>query len=444
MITRLSKIARLPATIRDQLNRRLHDGQLSNTILPWVNSLPETQEILAELFNNKPITHQNLSEWRRAGYQDWLFHQQRLDWFAHLTEQSSDIEKHDGSPDTFETMANIFLFEIAQAIHVMKATQDPNQRCDRLQNLIREFARLQNAYNFSRRIELDYVKHNGTRADSGTGVSPVSPNLGPPPPASKSDESDTPGSPPIQSHRTRKMPALPTAGGASVLTSRTPHETAACETREEYPTAGGASVLASRAPHETTVPEVIDVAESNPTPERQSPAALPAAPRNPDAPTERASVPDCGSPLPLSEDREPNSSTPKLLNSQTPPAAPRLSDAPAERASVPDCGSPLPLSEDREPNSSTPKLLNSQTPPAAPRDPAAPTERASVLDCGSPLPLSARIPHPTPKLVNSNSGPGASPFHPLAPTPATPPVPPRPYKPHANPIRGRRFTCIEG
>jgi hypothetical protein len=256
MITRLSKIARLPAHIREQLNRRLHDGKLSNNILPWVNSLPETKEVLAELFNGKPITHQNLSEWRRAGYQDWLFHQQRLEWFTHFAEQSKDIQKHDACPDTFESMANVFLFEIFQGINVMKATKDPNQRCDRLQNLIREFSRLQNSYNFSRRIELDYVKHN-----SATGVSPVSPTLGAPAhvaPEHREGGSRRPGTvEPQPSEVFENRIALPIAGGASPSAS---------------------TVLASRTPLETHAPETIEVAAES----------------------------------------EPNSSTPKLLNSSTP------------------------------------------------------------------------------------------------------------------------------
>ena len=41
------KISRLPQIIRDELNQRLRDGELGNTLLLWLNSLPETQALLA-------------------------------------------------------------------------------------------------------------------------------------------------------------------------------------------------------------------------------------------------------------------------------------------------------------------------------------------------------------------------------------------------------------
>lgn len=43
----VGKTARLPALIREQLNRRLHDGQPASLILPWLNSLAPVPEILA-------------------------------------------------------------------------------------------------------------------------------------------------------------------------------------------------------------------------------------------------------------------------------------------------------------------------------------------------------------------------------------------------------------
>src|SRR5438094_278684 len=44
-MTRTGKIARLPHTIREQLNRRLQDGELGKPILQWLNSLPEVKAL---------------------------------------------------------------------------------------------------------------------------------------------------------------------------------------------------------------------------------------------------------------------------------------------------------------------------------------------------------------------------------------------------------------
>jgi len=159
--TRISKIARLPHSVREELNQRLHNGEIGRTLLPWVNNLPETKKILAELFNSKPITHQNLSEWRRAGYEDWLMHQQRIAWFENLGDEESDLLKHDHSTDTFEAMSNYYIFELGRAITSLRTIKNPSERLDRLETLTREFARLQNSFNWSRRVQLEFAKFNG-------------------------------------------------------------------------------------------------------------------------------------------------------------------------------------------------------------------------------------------------------------------------------------------
>jgi hypothetical protein len=66
------KIARLPHTIREALNRRLMDGHPAAGILTWLNGFKPVQEILAAQFNGQPINKQNLSNWRHSGYQQWL------------------------------------------------------------------------------------------------------------------------------------------------------------------------------------------------------------------------------------------------------------------------------------------------------------------------------------------------------------------------------------
>ena len=47
------KIGRLPLALREQVNRRLHDGQTAKSIADWLNGLPEVQTILAEQFHRK-------------------------------------------------------------------------------------------------------------------------------------------------------------------------------------------------------------------------------------------------------------------------------------------------------------------------------------------------------------------------------------------------------
>ena len=76
---RTGKIARLPRTLRDQLNQRLYNGEPGVELIKWLNALPEVQALLAEHFNGVPISPQNLSEWNNGGFLDWLAIQDLLE-----------------------------------------------------------------------------------------------------------------------------------------------------------------------------------------------------------------------------------------------------------------------------------------------------------------------------------------------------------------------------
>jgi hypothetical protein len=72
MATGNGKIAHLPAGIRNELNYRINDGVPGNELAEWLNSKPEVIEVLNERFAGRAISEQNLSEWRKHGYQQWL------------------------------------------------------------------------------------------------------------------------------------------------------------------------------------------------------------------------------------------------------------------------------------------------------------------------------------------------------------------------------------
>ena len=74
MSKRYGKIARLPRALQTEVNRRLAAGDPSRILLAWLNAQPEVQTVLAAEFAGKPIREQNLSAWRKNGYQKWLLH----------------------------------------------------------------------------------------------------------------------------------------------------------------------------------------------------------------------------------------------------------------------------------------------------------------------------------------------------------------------------------
>jgi hypothetical protein len=90
-ITRNGKIARLPKAIRDELNRRLSDGEPGNQLVSWLNSLPEVQKVAAAEFGGRAVREQNLSEWKQGGYADWLRQQETLELVRSLSADGEEL-----------------------------------------------------------------------------------------------------------------------------------------------------------------------------------------------------------------------------------------------------------------------------------------------------------------------------------------------------------------
>lgn len=97
-MTRTGKIARLPREIREQLNRRLADGEPGHRLVEWLNALPETQKTLTTNFGGRAISEQNLSEWKQGGHQDWLARQETLACARELAADAGELaEAAEGS-----------------------------------------------------------------------------------------------------------------------------------------------------------------------------------------------------------------------------------------------------------------------------------------------------------------------------------------------------------
>jgi hypothetical protein len=84
------KIGRLPAEVRAELNRRMNNNERTEPLLGWLNGLPEVQRVLAELFGGKPISQQNLSQWRQGGFHEW---QKRLEAAESIPELMREMKK---------------------------------------------------------------------------------------------------------------------------------------------------------------------------------------------------------------------------------------------------------------------------------------------------------------------------------------------------------------
>src|ERR1035441_1363007 len=96
-MTRNGKIARLPQSIREQINRRLQDGRPGKQIVAWLNTLPEVAAVMAAKFDGKPINEPNLSHWRLGGYQDWEIQQDALEIVRRVGSPAAEISR--AAPD---------------------------------------------------------------------------------------------------------------------------------------------------------------------------------------------------------------------------------------------------------------------------------------------------------------------------------------------------------
>src|SRR5262245_59668115 len=95
-MTRKGKIARIPRHVRDELNRRLDDGPQSARLLDWLNAQDEVQTVVKMDFNSRPITEQNLSDWKQGGFVDWQQLQESREWVRIVTDEADQVAEESG------------------------------------------------------------------------------------------------------------------------------------------------------------------------------------------------------------------------------------------------------------------------------------------------------------------------------------------------------------
>jgi hypothetical protein len=96
MSARNGKIARLPRTIRTQLNERLDQSEPSPELLQWLNALPEVQAVVKDHFDGFPISKQNLSQWRQGGFLEWLARSDLAHDAQEVTQLAEEMDDSDG------------------------------------------------------------------------------------------------------------------------------------------------------------------------------------------------------------------------------------------------------------------------------------------------------------------------------------------------------------
>jgi hypothetical protein len=107
MNARNGKIARLPRSIRNELNERLDRSEESPQLLEWLNTLPEVQQVVKDHFAGVPISKQNLSEWRQGGFEEWLARRNLCEDARDLTELAEEMDDEDSQMVLADDVAQV-------------------------------------------------------------------------------------------------------------------------------------------------------------------------------------------------------------------------------------------------------------------------------------------------------------------------------------------------
>lgn len=153
-MTRNGKIARMPYDIREELNRRLRDGKFGTALLKWLNEQPECLEVLDDEFESRPITKQNLSEWRQGGYEDWLRKEEARQRLDVLREKASDLEKDAGGMAIADRLGTLLAAELGVAIQQLNEIKDPKERWKQIKETAREVHRLRREDHHARKLRM--------------------------------------------------------------------------------------------------------------------------------------------------------------------------------------------------------------------------------------------------------------------------------------------------
>ena len=112
---RRGKIARLPREIRQELNERLQEEEVATSLAEWLNGLPEVQAILKADFEGAPISEQNISEWRKGGYEEWVQRENALEVAVRLAQRAQELEAGDHRLSLSEALASWLMVRLAVA-----------------------------------------------------------------------------------------------------------------------------------------------------------------------------------------------------------------------------------------------------------------------------------------------------------------------------------------
>jgi hypothetical protein len=137
-----TKIESLPKAIREQVNRRLHNGETAQQIAEWLNTLSEVKSLMVTQFEGGPITETHLACWQTGGYRNWAAQQEALDAAVQFGENAAEIAKAAGG-QLADQLALCLTARIAVALRKAPcAGEDAAGQLQRLRQLVGDLVAL--------------------------------------------------------------------------------------------------------------------------------------------------------------------------------------------------------------------------------------------------------------------------------------------------------------
>jgi len=166
-MARQGKFARLPHALREETNRRLHNGESSGVILAWLNAKPEAIRIWDAHFDGAPATPQNLSEWRLGGYKDWIAERESIENTKALASYAAEIAGAGGalSSGLQAILAGRIMESFEVLLNADEGDDQPDKPVDRIAKLSSSIVAMRNADTAADRVALDKEKVSAKKED---------------------------------------------------------------------------------------------------------------------------------------------------------------------------------------------------------------------------------------------------------------------------------------
>ena len=157
LMTRNGKIARLPAAIREELNRRLLDGEQGKQLVEWLNGLPQAQAVMQAHFQGHPISEKNLSEWKTGGFLAWEAGQRMVDTVWSVMDGTKGLETV-AKEDLTHRMALMLAAKMAAEMQVLEVMPEGIEKARMWRELRVSLLALRRCELYGQRLKIEQAR----------------------------------------------------------------------------------------------------------------------------------------------------------------------------------------------------------------------------------------------------------------------------------------------